>query len=380
MQDDFNARRNEEMSRLQKTLIEQVRVYAKAQNFDLVIADGVIYTTPTIDITPAILAQLQANPPVREPRLRAVRHAAGRRLQALRPAGKSAVGHPLARRMAVSLGELAVRFGCELRGDPDTLVERVGTLANADSSPSRTCRNRATGASWRQRGPPPSFSDLQRLRMLSDGRADLHQPARHLCAHHDAAASRARRGRRASSFRLVSPTARVDPLAHIGALAVIGDRAVVGPRVYVGPQCVVEEDVTLAEDVRLVASVTLCRGVTIGARTVIQPGAVIGGDGFGFAPEQGKWVKVPQVGSVRIGADVEIGANTTIDRGAIEDTVVEEGVKLDNQIQFGHNVRIGAHTVIAGCTGISGQHDHRQALHHRRSVRHRRPSHDLRST
>jgi UDP-3-O-[3-hydroxymyristoyl] glucosamine N-acyltransferase len=116
----------------------------------------------------------------------------------------------------------------------------------------------------------------------------------------------------------------------------------------------VEEDVTLDEDVRLVASVTLCRGVTIGARTVIQPGAVIGGDGFGFAPEHGKWVKVPQIGSVRIGPDVEIGANTTIDRGAIEDTVVEEGVKLDNQIQLGHNVRVGAHTVIAGCTGISG--------------------------
>jgi len=110
----------------------------------------------------------------------------------------------------------------------------------------------------------------------------------------------------------------------------------------------------MEEDVRLVASVTLCQGVSIGARTVIQPGAVIGGDGFGFAPEQGRWVKVPQVGSVRIGPDVEIGANTTIDRGAIEDTVVEEGVKLDNQIQLGHNVRVGAHTVIAGCTGISG--------------------------
>lgn len=110
----------------------------------------------------------------------------------------------------------------------------------------------------------------------------------------------------------------------------------------------------LDEDVQLVASVTLCHGVKIGARTIIQPGVVIGGDGFGFAPEQGKWVKVPQVGSVRIGPDVEIGANTTIDRGAIEDTVVEEGVKLDNQIQLGHGVRVGAHTVIAGCTGISG--------------------------
>ena len=102
------------------------------------------------------------------------------------------------------------------------------------------------------------------------------------------------------------------------------------------------------------ARVTLGPDVQVGARAVLQPGAVIGGDGFGFAPERGAWVKVPQVGTVRVGADVEIGANTTIDRGAIEDTVIEEGVKLDNQIKIGHNVRIGAHTVIAACTGISG--------------------------
>ena len=87
---------------------------------------------------------------------------------------------------------------------------------------------------------------------------------------------------------------------------------------------------------------------------MVQPGAVIGGDGFGFAPERGTWLKVPQVGSVRVGADVEIGANTTIDRGAIEDTVIEEGVKLDNLIMIAHNVRIGAHTAIAACIGISG--------------------------
>ena len=104
----------------------------------------------------------------------------------------------------------------------------------------------------------------------------------------------------------------------------------------------------------LSARITLCHGVEIGARTVIQPGAVIGGDGFGFAPERGRWIKVPQVGSVRVGPDVEIGANTTIDRGAVGDTVIEEGVKLDNLIMIAHNVRVGAHTVIAALTGISG--------------------------
>ncbi|MDB6162566.1 MAG: UDP-3-O-(3-hydroxymyristoyl) glucosamine N-acyltransferase [Gammaproteobacteria bacterium] len=256
--------------------------------------------------------------------------------------------------MAVSLGELAVRFGCELRGNPDTLVERVGTLANADSQSVAflsESRNRRELSATRAA-----------VVLLDRSAADSCPTAALICDNPRATFARITEllhpgpahppGVHASAF--VSPTARIDSTAHIGPLAMVGDRAVVGPRVYVGPRCIVEEDVTLDEDVRLIASVTLCHGVTIGARTVIQPGAVIGGDGFGFALEQGRWIKVPQVGSVRIGTDVEIGANTTIDRGAIEDTVVEEGVKLDNQIQLGHNVRVGAHTVIAGCTGISG--------------------------
>jgi UDP-3-O-[3-hydroxymyristoyl] glucosamine N-acyltransferase len=256
--------------------------------------------------------------------------------------------------MAVSLGELAVRFGCELRGDPDTLVTRVGTLANANCecvaflSESRNRRELAATAAG--------------VVVLDRGSADGCPTAALICNNPRAVFARITTllhprptppaGIHPSA--VVSETARIDPTAHIAALSVVGDRAVIGPRVHVGRRCIVEEDVVLGEDVLLVASVTLCRGVQVGARTVIQPGVVIGGDGFGFAPEHGKWVKVPQVGSVRIGPDVEIGANTTIDRGAIDDTVVEEGVKLDNQIQLGHNVRIGAHTVIAGCTGISG--------------------------
>jgi UDP-3-O-[3-hydroxymyristoyl] glucosamine N-acyltransferase len=94
--------------------------------------------------------------------------------------------------------------------------------------------------------------------------------------------------------------------------------------------------------------------VSLGSRIVIHPGAVLGADGFGFAPDRGVFVKVPQLGGVRIGDDVEIGANTTIDRGALGDTIVEEGVKLDNLIQIAHNARIGAHTVIAASTGVSG--------------------------
>jgi UDP-3-O-[3-hydroxymyristoyl] glucosamine N-acyltransferase len=122
----------------------------------------------------------------------------------------------------------------------------------------------------------------------------------------------------------------------------------------VGPHCLTGADVTIGAQVHLVARVTLCDGVTVGDRSILHPGCVAGSDGFGFAPDRGTWLKIPQVGSVRIGADVEIGANTTLDRGAIGDTVIADGVKLDNLIQVGHNVRIGAHTAIAGCTGISG--------------------------
>jgi UDP-3-O-[3-hydroxymyristoyl] glucosamine N-acyltransferase len=110
----------------------------------------------------------------------------------------------------------------------------------------------------------------------------------------------------------------------------------------------------LGSDTRLIANVTLYHEVSIGERCILHAGVVVGSDGFGFAPDRGAWVKIPQVGSVRIGDDVEIGAKTTIDRGAIEDTVIGDGVKLDNQVHIAHNVRIGAHTVMAGQSGIAG--------------------------
>jgi UDP-3-O-[3-hydroxymyristoyl] glucosamine N-acyltransferase len=117
---------------------------------------------------------------------------------------------------------------------------------------------------------------------------------------------------------------------------------------------VIGAGVAIGEGTRLNARVTIYDGCSVGARCVLHSGVVIGADGFGMARDAGRWVKIPQVGSVRIGDDVEIGANTTIDRGALDDTVIEDGVKLDNQIQIAHNCVIGAHTVIAGCTGISG--------------------------
>ena len=153
---------------------------------------------------------------------------------------------------------------------------------------------------------------------------------------------------------VVAADARVAASAAIGALAVIGTGAVVGERAVIGEGCVIGDGATIGDDTRLYANVTVYERCVIGARGVIHSGAVIGADGFGMAEEQGRWIKVPQLGRVVIGADVEIGANTTIDRGTIGDTVIEDDVKLDNQIQIGHNCRIGRHTAIAGCTGIAG--------------------------
>ncbi len=153
---------------------------------------------------------------------------------------------------------------------------------------------------------------------------------------------------------VVARTARVPASAYIGPLAVIEDDVDIGERAFVGPGCIVQQGARIGADSRLLLHVSIYPAVQMGERCIVHAGAVIGADGFGFAPDAGTWVKVPQLGTVRIGDDVEIGANTTIDRGAIEDTVVEQGVKLDNQIQVGHNVTIGAHTAVAGCVGISG--------------------------
>lgn len=158
----------------------------------------------------------------------------------------------------------------------------------------------------------------------------------------------------------IHPTASVDPGSTVHESALISANCsieagtVVAAGCYIGPGCVIGKNVTLGENTHLVANVTICHGSQIGCRTILHPGVVIGADGFGLANDNGKWLKVPQVGNVILGDDVEVGANTTIDRGAIGDTVIENGVKLDNLIQIGHNVHIGAHTAIAACTAVAG--------------------------
>jgi UDP-3-O-[3-hydroxymyristoyl] glucosamine N-acyltransferase len=141
---------------------------------------------------------------------------------------------------------------------------------------------------------------------------------------------------------------RIHPSAVIDPDAVIADDAVIGPL------CVVERGAQVGAGTVLKSRVTVGEGCKIGARCLVHSGVVIGADGFGFAPHQGRWEKIEQLGAVRIGNDVEIGANTCIDRGALDDTVIEDGVKLDNLIQIGHNVHVGQHTAMAGCVGVAG--------------------------
>jgi len=256
--------------------------------------------------------------------------------------------------MGTTLGELAVRFGLELAGDPALEVTRVATLQAAGPG----CLTFLANPRYRRH-----LAETRATAVVLEPRSAADCPAAALLSRNPYAAFAriaqvlhpepvAAAGVHASA--VVDPAAQVAGSATVGPQAVIEAGAQVGERAFVGPGCLVMRRARIGPDTRLVARVTLYPGVALGSRCVVHAGVVIGADGFGFAPDRDGYVKVPQVGGVRIGDDVEIGANTTIDRGAIEDTVVGDGVKLDNLVQVGHNVRIGEHSVVAGCVGISG--------------------------
>ncbi len=252
------------------------------------------------------------------------------------------------------LGDIVARLGGELLGDPAVEISAVGTLRGAGpgaisflSHP----RYRADLAASRASAliVPPDARDASSLPRIvcadpyvyfARVSALLNPPPQVDPGVHPSA--------------VIAAGARVAASANVDAGCVIGAGASIGEGAALGAACVVGEGVSIGAQVRLYPRVTVYPGCAIGERAIVHSGAVIGADGFGFANEGGKWLKIPQVGGVRIGADVEVGANTTIDRGAIEDTVIEDGVKLDNQVQIGHNCRIGAHSAIAGCVGIAG--------------------------
>lgn len=250
--------------------------------------------------------------------------------------------------------EIAERFGLQLHGDGSVAVRGVATLAQAGPGQLSFLANpryraqladstaaivvlraddaeAAPGTALIARDPYVAFAKIAALFDV----APLRPPGIHPSAS-------------------IDPSAQVAASAHIGAFVSIGARSVIGEGCVIGPGCVIGEDCQVGAGSELIARVTLVTRVRLGQRVRVHPGAVLGADGFGLAMDAGRWIKVPQLGGVRIGDDCEIGANTCVDRGALEDTTLEEDVRLDNLVQVAHNVHIGAHSAIAGCTGIAG--------------------------
>ena len=256
--------------------------------------------------------------------------------------------------MAVTLGKLAQLLGATLHGDAQCEVERVAGLDEAGAG------ELSFLSDARYRGPLAQTKAAAVILRPSDVES---------CPVNALALDDPYLGY-AKATVLLHPWAETPP--GIADSAVISDQAVLDPSVSVGPHCVIDRGVTLAAGVVLGAgtvigpdvsigertqigsNVSVCAGTIIGKRGVIHPGAVLGADGFGLAKEGDHWLKIPQLGVVKIGDDVEIGANTTIDRGALGDTCIDDGVKIDNLVHVGHNSRIGENTAIAGCVGISG--------------------------
>ncbi|GAB4359453.1 MAG: UDP-3-O-(3-hydroxymyristoyl)glucosamine N-acyltransferase [Gammaproteobacteria bacterium] len=252
------------------------------------------------------------------------------------------------------LGELAKALNLELHGDPDCRISSAAPLYRAQP-------DELAFLSDRRRRKELSTTEAGAV-ILTAALAD-HYPGNRLISdspHADfARAMYLLYPREVPEYgvhpkAIISPSAELADHVTIGPGTVIEEGASIGEGSVIGAGCVVEKDAIIGRNCKIHSNVTIAHGVCIGDRVEIHSGAVLGADGFGLAKEGERWIKVPQIGTVVIGDDVEIGANTTIDRGALDDTVLEQGVKLDNQIQVGHNVRIGAHTAIAGCVGIAG--------------------------
>lgn len=256
--------------------------------------------------------------------------------------------------MALTLAEVAAVADAELRGDDELPITGVATLQQAGPGEISFLAN----ARYRQYLASTRASAV----ILAPDYAAQCPTAVLINANPQLAYARV-----AALFNRPPPrTPGIHPMAWVSERAQVAGDATIGPHctveagaviesgVDIGPSCVIGAGVRVGRDTRLIAQVTLAAGVVVGACCLLHPGVVIGADGFGLANDQGRWVKIPQLGGVRLGNEVEIGANTTVDRGALDDTVLEDGVKLDNQIQVGHNVHIGAHTAIAGGVMIGG--------------------------
>ena len=264
--------------------------------------------------------------------------------------------------MSLRIGAIVQALGGQLFGDPERVVTRLAPLEGAQPSELSFLVNpRFAHLLHRSRAGcvivGPQMAEAARRRGQDDDRDECDDQAG------DGAASDASRDCIVSDdphlyfARVTQLWKRVHggaACAGIHPSAVVEEGAFIDPTASIGALCFVGRGACIGAGTVLKERVTVAADCVIGARCVVQSGAVIGGDGFGFAPHQGGWVKIEQLGAVRIGDDVEIGANTCIDRGALDDTVIEDGVKLDNLIQIGHNCHIGKHTAMAGCVGVAG--------------------------
>ena len=242
--------------------------------------------------------------------------------------------------MPLSLGFIVKQLGGVLRGSPEQLVHRLAPLHSAgprDLTFLSQTRYRSQLQTC-QAGAVVLSAELAQA--LPQGVACILTDDPYLYFAH--LTQLWRREHPVPSGPGIHPSAVIDPRARLAQ------------DVRIGPLCVVEANAEIGTGSVLHARVHVGQGCRIGQRCIVHPGVVIGADGFGFAPHQGQWEKIEQLGAVQIGDDVEIGANTCIDRGALEDTVIADGVKLDNLIQIGHNVQVGAHTAMAGCVGVAG--------------------------
>jgi UDP-3-O-[3-hydroxymyristoyl] glucosamine N-acyltransferase len=240
---------------------------------------------------------------------------------------------------ALTLAEIASRLGGRVAGDAATVIRQVASLEEAGAGQIAFLM----GAKHRAKLVATRAAAV----ILSPAEENLTTRPRIVCDNPYAYYARV--------SQIFNPLVVQEPGVHPSA--VVASDARLGARVSIGAGCVIGAGVSIGDDTCLYPRVVVYPGCSIGARCIVQAGAVIGADGFGNAREAGRWIKIPQLGSVRIGDDVEIGANTTIDRGHLGDTVIEDGARLDNQIQVGHNTRIGAHTAVAGCVGIAGSAD-----------------------
>jgi len=258
------------------------------------------------------------------------------------------------KRTDYSLKEIAARFGGRLLGNAETTVNQIATLESAQAGQLTflaSTKYRPLLAHTRASAIIVGTADAETTslpRIISDNPYLYFAKVSAFLNPLDSVVP----GIHPSA--VIEEGAQIDPGAYIGPNVAIGAGSRIGAGSAIMAGCSIGARVSIGSDTRLHPRVVVYNNCVLGNRLIVHSGVVIGADGFGLAMDEGRWLKIPQIGRVVIGDDVEIGANTTIDCGALDDTVIEEGVKLDNLIQIAHNVRIGAHTAIAGCVGIAG--------------------------